>query len=210
MKKWFFSNVMQKSVSKAANYYLGRECSNLFAFVKKGSFENLPQIIINEEELIRLNRRDNRYRAVLCLMRMTTNTDILTYKGIDLNFEEHHIFPKAVWKKSIKEANNQDSICNILLISRESNLSISDAHPSNYMGSLVTQSKQDGISEDLRERFRKAMLPDFTKEENLSLLSSQNYHEFLHVRASLILSKLKDVLSDALFVGTAPDDEIDD
>jgi hypothetical protein len=109
--------------------------------------------------------------------------DLLTGQRIDVgkslswgnDKEYHHLFPQAYLARAGSEPVRANAVANIVLLSSHSNITIRDASPSDYFGSLVTQVGRKVVL----ERLASNLVP----ESALDAALSNDYKAFLAERA---------------------------
>lgn len=106
----------------------------------------------------------------------------LSHVGSAHQLQFHHIFPKALLKKSGFGTREIDDIANLAFIGGRANRRISDKHPASYIPEL--------IAKDSDQAFTSQCIPT-----DLSLLSPERYRDFLAERRRLIAERLNEFLA---------------
>ena len=90
------------------------------------------------------------------LMATTIRHDLLTGKSINgySDIEDHHIFPRRLAKSHNLTDPSLDAIANRIPVLFESNRTISDREPTDYIGGLVKAAKMSGTLGDLADDSR--------------------------------------------------------
>ncbi|EBV2165158.1 DUF262 domain-containing protein [Salmonella enterica] len=125
-------------------------------------------------------------RSVLLLLSTLNPIDLVNGTKVDVGKalssynrkEYHHIFPKAFLKSLDYSTSEIFSIANFCFLSSAANKKISSKKPSEYFYEIIPQDKKEQILES------NAIPLD------PSIITNNNYQEFLEKRANLILSKL--------------------
>jgi len=105
----------------------------------------------------------------------------LSHKGSHHRLQFHHIFPKAVLKKSSYTSREADDIANLAFIGGGTNRKISDKPPSHYFPSLI---KDSG-----RAAFEAQCIPT-----DPDLLGADDYKKFLAERRKAVIRRLNEFL----------------
>ena len=197
LRQWFYSRIFNSST--ASNYMIGMDLANLRDAVFKGESLDIKNVKINAELLLKLNRNDNRFKAVLCVMALNSEGDLLTGQQLIEDIEYHHIFPRSLAKNSTVSRIKLENVLNRLDVSKSTNRKLSDKLPVIYMKNLIKDSELHGVVSDVKERLAKLLLPDNMSDEGyLNYFEAHNYDDFLDVRASLVMEKIKTVLGNSV------------
>jgi hypothetical protein len=105
----------------------------------------------------------------------------LSHVGSAHQLQFHHIFPKALLKKSGYGTREIDDIANLAFIGGRANRRISDKSPADYIPELIAGNGE--------QSFTSQCIPT-----DPSLLSPECYHDFLAERRRLIAERLNDFL----------------
>lgn len=149
----------------------------------------MPTVKLDLESLIGLTKSDNRYKAILALLRRLVSEDFYSGSKIESDsLEMHHIFPRSFGAKK-----QVDSIANLVPLTRESNQLLSNRNPSEYIPEL-----RERLGVDIaNQRLALALFPvHFAPDGNLKpfTLSDDQYEPFLRERGRLILKKIKEAV----------------
>jgi len=142
---------------------------------------------ITPDELEGRNQRSALFKTMFLAFRTAGAKDwrsnlaiALDHSGAEHKLQFHHIFPKAVLKKSYTDR-EADDISNLAFIGGKTNRSISDKPPRDYFPPLILKVGQ--------ETFDNQCIP--TDEQ---LLGVENYKAFLSKRRQVITQRLNDFL----------------
>lgn len=148
----------------------------------------LGRLEIAPEELEGRNQRSALFKTMFLAFRADGACDwhsnlkiALSHRGNEHRLQFHHIFPKAVLKRSNYTARQADDIANLAFIGGKTNRRISDKPPSDYLPQFV---KQGGA----------AALTAQCVPTRLPLLDTDSYKEFLTERRRLIAERLNEFL----------------
>jgi hypothetical protein len=188
--QWFFSNVLQSGF-RATNYRIFTHYRSLQKLLEEGEIpaDDIPAVKLDLDTLINLAKSDNRYKAILALLRRSIMEDFYSGSKIESNnLEIHHIFPRSFGAKK-----KVDSIANLVPLTRESNQLLSNRNPSEYIAELGRHTS----IQKANERLANALFPvrlTSTGEIAPQILSDDQYEAFLQERGKLILKKIKEVV----------------
>ncbi len=118
--------------------------------------------------------------------------------------EYHHFFPQAYLARNKKARGNAANVVgNIVLLTSASNIAVSDAAPSEYLGQIIADSGRD----ELVRRLASNLVPESALEAALA----DDYAGFLEARGSFLHEHIQG-LTGPVDAGTplAADDEFDD
>lgn len=188
--QWFFSNVLQSGF-RATNYRIFTHYKSLQKLLEEGEIpdDDMPTVKLDLESLIGLTKSDNRYKAILALLRRLVSEDFYSGSKIESDsLEMHHIFPRSFGAKK-----QVDSIANLVPLTRESNQLLSNRNPSEYIPEL-----RERLGVDIaNQRLTLALFPvHFAPDGSLKpfTLSDDQYEPFLRERGRLILKKIKEAV----------------
>ena len=105
----------------------------------------------------------------------------LDHSGNQHRLQFHHIFPKALLRRSGFSAREADDIANLAFIGGKTNRSISDKSPAEYLPALIQTAGEDV--------FTKQCIPTTP-----DLLAPEAYKQFLAERRKLISQRLNEYL----------------
>jgi hypothetical protein len=202
LKRWYFSKIMRSTVGATTNYAIGQDFQSLVAYAESNQPLVFERIILTTEKLIDLKKpQDSLYKAIQCVMRMSVKEDIWTGNSLEnAVVEDHHIFPVSL-KNSRLSQSRLDSIANKLLISSKTNRSLSNRQPEEYFAELRQQVLKDGTQREASKRLRDCFIPySIEKEDFAEKFKHENFEQFLHDRAALILEQIKEILGDSLIL----------
>ncbi|WP_198665510.1 GmrSD restriction endonuclease domain-containing protein [Thermus sediminis] len=188
--QWFFSNVLQSGF-RATNYRIFTHYRSLQKLLEEGEIpaDDIPTVKLDLDTLINLAKSDNRYKAILALLRRSIMEDFYSGAKIESsNLEIHHIFPRSFGAKK-----KVDSIANLVPLTRESNQLLSNRNPSEYIAELGKRTSTYKANKRLAGALFPVRLTP-TGEINPQILSDDQYEIFLQERGKLILKKIKEVV----------------
>jgi hypothetical protein len=111
LKRWYFSKVLETGAKQASNYRIGKDFSMLVKYAEDNIPLDFPIIQLSIERLIKISKpSDTRYKSLQCIMATTANADLLSGVKLDDNLEDHHIFPRSLYKKYGIPLEDLDSI----------------------------------------------------------------------------------------------------
>lgn len=193
MRQCFYSRVFNSST--ASNYMIGADLSNLREAISSSSNIDIKDVRLNENLLLKLNRNDNRFKAVLCIMALNSDGDLLTGEDLKDEIEYHHIFPRSLGKNGKVSKIKVENVLNRLAVSKSTNWKLSDKLPEVYMKNLIKESEKRGVISDVRDRLSGLLMPsDVMSEGYLEYYNSTNYDDFLKARALLVMDRVKSIL----------------
>jgi len=144
---------------------------------------------IEPEELEGRSQRSSLFKTMFLAFQQAGARDWQTQLAIDLShvgsahqLQFHHIFPKALLKKSGYGTREIDDIANLAFIGGRANRRISDKPPAAYIPEL--------IAKDGDQAFTSQCIPT-----DLALLTPERYRDFLAERRRLIAERLNKFLS---------------
>lgn len=204
LTQWFFSNVLQSGF-RATNYRIFTHYRSLQKLVEgmKIPDDDMPAVKLDLDTLIGLAKSDNRYKAVLAILRRSIFEDF--YSGSKIgsdNLEIHHIFPRSFGAKK-----RIHSIANLVPLTRESNQQLSNRNPSEY----ILQLKEKLGADIANHRLNQALFPVyFAADGSLQpfSLSDDNYETFLRERGKLILKKINEAVGNR-FAGSSANEDVE-
>ena len=199
LERWYFANILQQGAKQAANYRVAQAAGELRTWINEGKTPSIPLVRLTVDELLRLPKSDNRYRGLHALMRWKCGRDFWTGEVLDSDdVEDHHIFPAALSKREGIPQRMLDSIANRLLIATQTNRTLGDQLPRDYMNRLHRDALRSTTWDSKTELLRDACIPvPEDAEEFASQFEQGRIESFLHARATLILEMVGKLLGDA-------------
>ncbi|MDR0786730.1 MAG: DUF262 domain-containing protein [Gemmatimonadota bacterium] len=200
LERWYFANSLQQGARQASNYRASQNISNLCHWVKNGTALPILSFALDLDELLKLKKTDNRYGAILSLLRWKCKSDLWTDEQTQPDdVEDHHIFPSALHRRNGLNKRFLDSVANRLLVSKSTNRYIKDRSPQDYMERMWSSAAQNGTLTKKKALLHSACIPVYdTKEEFIAQFNPVNFEIFIRNRADLILGIIKEVVGDAL------------
>lgn len=194
---WFWIKSINADYQGATNEEIRNDCINFKNYLEhKVSFSFLISKRIDIETLIneKINLSSGFCKTILCLMANNSPFDFTNHKAINIydvlveykKSELHHIFPQRseIARNYPKEQIN--SILNICFLPKVSNGSISNDNPSLYFNKKVKEKNTQHYLSDLRSN----LIPS----DEDSAIWDDDFKKFLHQRASLMLSKISELV----------------
>jgi hypothetical protein len=146
--------------------------------------QQVGRLDVSPSELIGRNQRSALFKTMFLAFREGQARDwhsdlviALDHSGAQHRLQFHHIFPKALLRKSGRTGREADDIANLAFISGRTNQRISDAPPSVYINKL-------------REAVGDIVLEAQCIPVEDDLLETANYDRFLVARRELIADRL--------------------
>lgn len=150
--------------------------------------QQVGRLDIAPEELEGRNQRSALFKTMFMAFHAAGAKDwrsnlaiALDHSGNQHRLQFHHIFPKALLKRSGFSAREADDIANLAFIGGKTNRSISDKSPAEYLPVLIQTAGE--------EIFTKQCIPT-----NPELLAPEAYKQFLSERRKLITQRLNEYL----------------
>jgi hypothetical protein len=150
--------------------------------------QQVGRLDIAPEELEGRNQRSALFKTMFLAFHAAGAKDwrsnlaiALDHSGNQHRLQFHHIFPKALLKRTGFSAREADDIANLAFIGGKTNRSISDKSPAEYLPALMQTAGEDV--------FTKQCIPT-----NPALLAPESYKKFLTERRKLISQRLNEYL----------------
>ena len=167
---------------------------------------------MNVDIVRRLRPADARYKALQCIFASTIREDLVSGGMIEptSRLEDHHIFPRKAHKEYEIPVERLDSICNRIYLLADSNRSIGDAYPRDYLHEQAERAAQQGTLGALQRRLRDCMVPgdDIGSTAWTQGLEVSSFDSFCESRAKLILDRVREVVGSSLKDGPIGEDEL--
>lgn len=161
-------------------------------------FQNVYREILRNDAgytVLQVARRSTLYKAIMCLLALNGARDFRVNESITFSqLEDHHIFPKSYLKVNYVKASLsgnlttlRNTIVNRTLISGDTNRSISNKPPNEYLvdDTIISQDKRIEI---LRRHF--------IDDECEQALMQNEYEIFLLQRESVIIQRVQSLFSE--------------
>lgn len=208
LRKWYFCTTLAANPSPANNYKIGDDFRKLCNFLEQGTSIPYPRVYFTEDNLIDIKHiTDSRYKAIQALMRTTVREDLLTGNPLGANLEDHHIFPYSLNKSGVSK-HRLNSIVNRIIVSQETNRSISNLNPDKYLADLVKHHISEGNTGELDRRLTNCFIPYLSLDpEFIHKFSKDSFDGFLTDRANMILKRIRDVVGDAWQASVASEEK---
>ena len=160
LDKWYFASCLQQGARQASNYRVAEATGELLRWKTDGSLPGAPKVLLTTDQIVRLRSTDSRYRAIMAFLRFQMQVDLWTdVPLIPTNVEDHHIFPAALAKRHGIDRVILDSVSNRLLVSTDTNRSLGDRLPQDYLVKLIDESNTAGVKSRRRELLQLACIP---------------------------------------------------
>lgn len=201
LEKWYFSNLLQAGGARqATNYRIGSDFTDLSKWVQNAHPPPCPRVFLSEGILLDLRPSDVRYKALQSLMALRVKYDLRTGVPLDLrDVEDHHIYPLALTKIKGIDRRRLDAITNRLYVSRETNRTLADRDPEDYMAEIAAEARKLRIESRYDQRLRDAAVPGSVSDPGFARRFSQDaLNTFQKERATAILGLVREVIGDAL------------
>jgi len=197
LRKWMFCNMLQDGIRRTS-YDIGKDFKSLLDLFEKEKYFDMPRVSITIEDIIGLNSRDNKYKAILAILCLFGKEDIILLSNIQKDVEFHHIYPRSLAKKYSLDKNLVNSIANIMPISSSTNKDILDRSPSEYFQFIMKNAESKGLIEVYNKILSNHSIPHKMDESITEYFSIDNFKNFLSARASEILLKIRELVGDSL------------
>ena len=128
--------------------------------------------------------------VILCLIAKKGAKDFRKDDPADYGqLEDHHIFPKAKWKKyGLTEQSEIHSIFNRTLIFEKTNRIIHDKNPSQYLKEIMKEQK---INE---KKMRERLSTHLISEKAFECMKKDDFYGFVAERKIIILNEIKKIV----------------
>ena len=196
LKKWFWISCFEQRYQQSPITQISNDIPKLKEWIVSGNdYLKLDDDKVSEE-VIRNTTQSQRavYRATMCAIVSNGSKDFYTGKQIissntkEQKFpDDHHIFPRAFFKDKGINRDKIDCIINRTLIDTNTNRSIGDNAPSQYLAK-IKNAQGNSIS---GQTFHSHLIDN----EALAKLQNDDFEEFCNIRVRLIRNRVK-VLTD--------------
>jgi hypothetical protein len=211
LKRWYFSKILEAGAKQASNYKIGKDFTMLVKYAEDETPISFPVIQLNTNRLIQISRpTDTRYKSLQCIMATTANVDLVSGDLLNNDLEDHHIFPRSLYKKYAADFEHIDSIVNRIIISKSTNQNLSDKFPIDYFQELQQCAIKNGIVPDINRRLQDCLIPgNIESHEFIQQFENLKFKQFLQNRAELILQRVEQVLGDSLKMSDESDEDLE-
>lgn len=211
VKRWYFCKVLRAGSSQASNYRVTQDFVELLDYSLKGVRPTVEDVRMNVDIVKRLRPADARYKALQCIFAGTIREDLISGGMIEASsrLEDHHIFPRNASKRHQIPVKQLDSICNRIYVLADSNRSIGEAYPKDYLAEQVEKARSQGTLGAVKRRLRDCMIPcdDVGSLSWIQSLQISSFDSFCEIRARLILGRVREVVGSSLKDGPIGEDE---
>ncbi|AFK56240.1 GmrSD restriction endonuclease domain-containing protein [Tistrella mobilis] len=212
LRKWYFCKILQQGARQAGNYKMGLYFSELSLYSSGKINPTFDKVYMNVDSIMHLYQAaDVRYKGLQSLIFATIKNDLFTNQLISEDMvEEHHIFPRALLKKSKVRQRDIDSITNKIPVIRDTNRKIGDDSPYDYFRTRLLSAKEAGTVGALRERMQACLIPGNPGDPDwLEQFKVENYEVFMRRRAQIMADRIRTIIGDAYVDGATEDDDDD-
>lgn len=212
VRRWYFSKIMHAGASQASNYRIGQDFDALRHYAEGRKPLGVTEVNLNAEMVLHLKPSDVRYKSLQNVFAMTLREDIYSSDKIDSEsvLHDHHIFPKSARRKHGLNPSMLDGICNRIPMLEESNLSLGEAYPVAYFGELAARARSGGTLSGFERRLRDYMIPG-NPDDELGWADGfrlERFEVFCRKRAELIVSRVREIVGDALRSDLLSEDDL--
>jgi hypothetical protein len=175
LRKWYWSAVFSEDYSGASDSIMAKDFRDWKGWINnERGIERITKIsreFVNEIDLSSVRRGSARYNAIISILALNDVKDF--YKGrivgtgdySDERINDHHIFPTAVEgldpEKRTRFGEVRDSIVNRTLLLDETNYSIRNKLPSEYIKSMI---EKHGSEDKVKSIFQEHLINDTALE----------------------------------------------
>ena len=201
IRRWYFSKVMQAGASQASNYRIGLDFNALREYVERGKKPDAAAVNLNADSVLDLKLTDVRYKALQNIFAMTIREDLLTGRKVDSRsvLHDHHVFPRNARKRYELRHRLLDGICNRVPVLAESNQSLGEGYPCDYLKKMADDARFQGTLEGLGRRLRDCMIPGDPRESTWADgFAVDKFEEFCRKRSELIVGRVREIVGDSL------------
>jgi hypothetical protein len=189
--RWLWCSIFGERYQAAANTRAEKDVADMKSWFKGG---NPPDHIKNfrfDKEILReIYKAGSIYKGVICLTLVNRALDFHTRREINEEMvlsgivDDHHIFPDNYLKThlDIKDEVKRSCVLNRTLINRDTNRSIWDSSPSDYLQEIFEHFDHEPI-------LNSHLIPAGPR----SPLLLNDYEEFLNQRADLVMNEIEKV-----------------
>jgi hypothetical protein len=191
LKKWFWKSSFSERYQGANDTLLDSDIKDCEKLIRGNNdvFDFPLDISVTKIMKSEFRKGTAFSNALIALLSSQRPRNLLTGVYIDVDDalssynrkEFHHIFPVA-FLKSKKVQNNSNSVCNIVILSSQTNKKISAKAPSSYFKDV-----QKTLGIDYEAVLNSNLLPT----DDLNGIEHDDYDFFLENRAELLLEKIR-------------------
>lgn len=211
VKRWYFAKVLRAGSSQASNYRITQDFTDLLNYSLHGVRPAVEDVRMTVDIVRGLRPTDARYKALQCVFAGTIREDLISGRIIEPSsaLEDHHIFPRNASKRHQIPLKQLDSICNRIYILADSNRSIGEAYPREYLREQVERAERQGTVGAVKRRLRDCMIPcdDIDSPNWTRSLEVSCFDSFCDDRARLILDRVREVVGSSLNDGPIGENE---
>jgi hypothetical protein len=190
VKKWYWGTIFLERYGGAVESTMDADYRQLVQ-----SFHNnevIPRCLAEFDNRVvdsetfsfrNVSKLNSIYKGVISLVVLQGAKDFKTGDSVEFyRLNDHHIFPKAFLEAKGYKSNEINTVLNRTLISRETNQSIRDKSPSDYLESV--------LPEDTYMR-RTVLESHFIHEDAMDAMRLNDYELFLERREQAILRTIR-------------------
>jgi hypothetical protein len=180
-------------------------------YLETESMLQYPRVHFTIDELIEIKHTSNSsYKAIQALMRTTVKEDLLTGNPLDGELEDHHIFPYSLNKSGLSKG-RLNSIVNKVLVSKNTNRTISNTNPDQYLVEVAGVNREHGTTSDFDRRLKTCFIPYSSAESDFENRFAKNmFNHFLNDRAEMLIARIREVVGDSWQVAASGEVNLED
>lgn len=211
VKRWYYSRLLSQESRSATNYRVARDFINLIDYSDGKEPLEIMKVKLNKTSLAKIYRSsDIRFKAILGIMAMNANEDLITGKPLE-DVEYHHIFPRSFVKSKSISASKIESVVNRIAVSKKTNRNLADKEPLKYVDSLIKKSISDGTLDDVQARLSSLLMPaGHYNEDYMAQYRIENIDSFIENRSIVIMNRIKSLIGSALIEDEGEVDDLDE
>ena len=185
MNFWYWNSILSGNYTKSSDTAAAKDFKMMKKWFEGRDAEN-PFSVPRQVDY-KIKQNNALYNAVLSIIMKNNPTDFGTNDYLKFNtMEDHHIFPKSN-AEHYGADDYIETILNRTLITRDTNKSIRNKHPSKYLQCIMD--KEYISKADMLERLE----PHLISEDAFECLMSNKFGEFIKARKKTIKDKFNDL-----------------
>jgi hypothetical protein len=196
LSTWYWRSVFKQRYSAHTIEVIADDFKMLRELIQNSasniSTKTLQRYRVNDLPLQRLtSNRDAIYRGILCLPRANKAEDLIASKdSTGLYVEDHHIFPKAWFKKTKSSIDPEliNCVVNRTFILGKAHDKIHANPPSEYFKNLLSE---DIFTEKIKHGLKDRLKKHFIDENVLQCIKNDDFLGFLEKREKLMQEEMK-------------------
>ena len=185
MNFWYWNSILSGNYTKSSDTTAAKDFKVMQKWFEDRGAEN-PFSVPRQVDY-KIKQNNALYNAVLSIIMKNNPTDFGTNDYLKFNtMEDHHIFPKSN-AEHYGADDYIETILNRTLITRDTNKSIRNKHPSKYIQCIMD--KEYISKTDMLERLE----PHLISEDAFECLMGNKFGEFIEARKKTIKDKFNDL-----------------